>query len=234
MSRLDFFGFRSCIRLSALVLYVVLANVAAWAQSEHHRAAVFIDVAAQPLAAALSKFGDQSGHEVLYDTSVAAGKSSRAVHGLLRPDEALAIMLAGTDLAAKYISGNAFVLLDAPVANPKAFVDLPASHRAYYGVIQRTLLGILCRSQETQPGRYRLVLLLWLRGDGGIERMQRLGSIGNDIVDQRADAAISAVRFAEPPPRDLAQPVLLVILPQASGITPGCSSELPLAERRLR
>jgi hypothetical protein len=234
MSLLDAFNLNRLICILTLLVCVVLTIGASEAQPEHAKAAAFFDIDAQPLGAALSQFGDQSGHEVLYDTRVAIGKSSRAVRGMLLPSDALMSMLAGTDLTAKYISGNVFILLAAPQTGRGIYSDMPVSHRAYYGLIQRTLLDVLCRSPETQPGRYRVVLLLWLRGDGGIDHLQRLGSIGSHAADQHADAAIGAVRFVEPPPPDFAQPVLLVILPQASGRTPGCAGELSLTDPRLR
>ncbi len=144
------------------------------------------------------------------------------------------MLLAGTDLTAKYISESVFILLPRPAVGRMSSGEQPASHRQYYGLIQQTLLNVLCGSQETQPGRYRLVLLLWLRDDGRIERLQRLGSIGSQAADQHADAAIGAVRFDSPPPRDFAQPVLLVILPRAIGTTPSCGQAPMISDRPLR
>lgn len=56
------------------------------------------DIPAQPLASALNTFGRQSGFQVTLASSNAEGATSRAVSGSHTPQEALAIMLAGSGL----------------------------------------------------------------------------------------------------------------------------------------
>jgi iron complex outermembrane receptor protein len=68
---------------------------------------VAFDIPAQPLAQALTAFGRQSGVQVAFDPTLAAGKTSAAVSGSLTPDQALRQLLGGTGLAHQFTSARA-------------------------------------------------------------------------------------------------------------------------------
>lgn len=57
---------------------ILLIGSGAWAQAD--RSSTF-DIAAQPLAQALTAFGRQSGTQIAVDTASVAGKTSNAVKG---------------------------------------------------------------------------------------------------------------------------------------------------------
>lgn len=208
----------------AIALFCFLAWGPAMAQPDHIKPTFSFDIPAQSLDAALRQFGDRTSHEALYDASLVVGKRSRDVQGNLRPAEALDKLLAGTGLTARYLSESVFLLLPhRSVPMTRDSFLRPPDHQRYYALLQHTLFDALCQSRGTRPGRYRLVLLLWLQKNGRIERFQRVGTTGNRDADGEVDARIGAVRLSDPVPAEFEQPVLIVILPQAAGVTSGCS-----------
>jgi hypothetical protein len=178
------------------------------------------NIPSQPLETALGRYGDVTGREALYDTSVAGGRVSGDLRGKYTPNEALQKLLSGTGLSARFVADDSFVVLSAPLTN-----RLPASpsvQRRYYGVIQQNLLAALCRSSIARPGRYRIVAMFWIDATGGIENSQRIGSTGAADADRQIDMTLRSVRFGEPPPAGFEQPVLILLVPQSPGVTSGC------------
>jgi hypothetical protein len=180
------------------------------------------NIPSQPLNVALGRYGDATGREALYDASLATGRISGDVQGMLAPDEALKRLLSGTGLSAQFVAENAFVLLPAPQTIEQTATTMSPARRRYYGLIQESLLDALCRSRGARPGHYRFVAMFWIDPDGKIEKPQRIGSTGATDADQQVDATLRSVRFSEPPPAGFAQPVLILIVPQAPGVTPSC------------
>jgi hypothetical protein len=200
-----------------------LAGGPASAQSSPTNSLQEFTIPSQPLDAALSRYGDITGREALYDTSLAAGRVSGAVQGVLTPDEALKGLLLGTDLSAQFVAKDAFVLLATPPTSERPTIATSSADRRYYAFIQENLLDALCRSRGARPGQYRFVAMFWIGPDGSVERSRRIGSTGSADADQQIDTTLRSVRFSEPPPARFAQPVLIQILPQAQGVTLGCT-----------
>jgi len=185
------------------------------------------NIPSQPLEAALGRYGDATGREALYDTSIATGRVSGEVRGVLTPNEALARLLSGTGLSPRFVAESSFVLLPIPpVTATKASQPPPLSHRRYYGVIQEDLLNALCRS-GARPGHYRVVAVFWIDPAGKVEKSQLIGSGGSAGIDQQIDATLHSITFRAPPPAGFAQPVLVLIVPQIPGVTPGCDQAAP-------
>jgi len=67
------------------------------------RDVIDFDIAAQPLDKALDAFGNASGIQIFYETSVTAGHRSTAVKGTLAPMTALRTLLRETGLTARVI-----------------------------------------------------------------------------------------------------------------------------------
>jgi iron complex outermembrane receptor protein len=65
------------------------------------------DIAAQPLAQALTAFGRQSGMQIAVDTAAVAGKTSAGVNGAMTAEQALRQLLAGSGLTYQFTSANA-------------------------------------------------------------------------------------------------------------------------------
>lgn len=190
---------------------------------------IHFSIPAQPLVSAISRYGDATGSEALYDASLAVGRYSSDVQGLLLPFEALERLLAGTGLSARFVAKDTFVVLPAPPATSQAPTPSPA-HRRYYALIQESLLDALCRLNEGRPGRYRIVAVFWIAPNGTAEKARRIGTAGAADADKQIDATLRNITFREPPPAGFAQPVRILIVPQAPGVNPGCMS----ANARLR
>ena len=73
---------------------------------------VYFSIPEQDLGASLNQFARQSEHQIVFSTDVAAGKTAHAVQGELPPEEALAMLLAGTELTWRR-DGDAFLVVSA-------------------------------------------------------------------------------------------------------------------------
>jgi hypothetical protein len=194
------------------------------AQSSVGETLIDFSIPPQPLASALSRYGDATGNEALYEGGLADGRISGDVQGRLTATEALQRLLAGTRLSARLIAEGTFVLAPAPTQ------AISPAHRHYYALIQESVLDSLCRLRETRPGRFRLVTVFWIAQSGDVEDVLRVGTSGTESTDQLIDKMLRDLRFRQPPPPDFMQPVRLLFVPQGPGVNPGCAA----AAARLR
>lgn len=80
-----------------------------------------ISIAAGPLTSALNQLATQTGLQILFDGSIANGKTSRGASGNLTPSQALAAVLAGTGVQSRFAGQNQIALsLAAAPANAAA------------------------------------------------------------------------------------------------------------------
>ena len=82
------------------------------------------DIAAQPLGAALQRYSEVTGREVVAASRLIAGKRSGAVRGHLSADAALARLLAGTGLKTETV-GGALIVRPGNDAAPPGSTDAP-------------------------------------------------------------------------------------------------------------
>ena len=104
-----------------------MTSVAAYAQPG---APVRVDIAAQELSTALTRFGRQTGREIVFSPEVVRGKRASPVKGDLPVDRALDQLLQGTGLIARRTAQGAIVVENgasssAPTA-PLAAAEPPA------------------------------------------------------------------------------------------------------------
>lgn len=105
---------RLCLIAVLLLLPALSLSVAA-AQTTETEARSF-DIPAQPLAAALIAFGEQSGLQVTVDSALVAGLRAPAVVGRFTPAEALRRLLAGTGLDWREVDARTVALHKAAAA----------------------------------------------------------------------------------------------------------------------
>lgn len=212
----------------ALALCVIVCFVApGFGQAAaFHETPIEFDIAAQALASALDRYGDATGREVFYDTALAEGRRSGGVKGSFTPAAALDVLLEGTGLSARFMADRSFVLLPIPPGGRQAAAPAAPSiaQQQYYARIQENLKDAFCRRRDAQPGRYRIVAVFWIGPSGAVQRVQRLGSAGSIDLDRGIDEALHSVRLDAPPPPGFMQPVLIMIVPQAPGVTMGCEA----------
>lgn len=210
--------FRSRFQWCALVL--MLSTTVLWAQERR----VSFDMPAQSLASALVEFADKSGMAALIDGELANGLQSSPVKGYLAPPDALRILLAGTGLSIRYAGVSAFTVgLMTPEQSPET-VRSRHERRMDYGVyfsqVQNALERALCHSDGIRLGQYRAAFQMWVGDDGAVQALHFLGSTGDETRDATITAALTKISVAAPP-RNLPQPLTIVLQPKAPD--PGCA-----------
>ncbi len=80
-------------------------------------------------------------------------------------------------------------------------------NRWYVGVIQRDLQDLLASSDDARAARYAVTVKLWIATDGGVERFELTDSTGNEEADRALRTLLSGLRFDDPPPADMPQPL---------------------------
>ena len=83
------------------------------------------DLPAQPLTSAVTAFGDQAGLQITVDTRILAGLTSQPVKGNLTPDDALAKMLAGTNISWRYTDPTTVLLVKMDASGTIPLAPLP-------------------------------------------------------------------------------------------------------------
>ncbi|OQP87445.1 TonB-dependent receptor [Rhizobium rhizosphaerae] len=81
-----------------------------------------VSVPAGPLTPALNSLAAQTGLQILFDASLAQGKTSRGARGTLTPDQALSAVLSGTGVRARFAGSNQ-VSLSADTTTTGAVTD---------------------------------------------------------------------------------------------------------------
>ncbi|MQB11991.1 TonB-dependent receptor [Agrobacterium sp. ICMP 6402] len=95
-----------------------------------------------PLTPALNNLAAQTGLQILFDASVAEGKTTRGVNGTLTPEQALRTVLAGTGVDARFAGSNQ-VTLQTGAATSGATADGTTQLEAItiYGARNASTLG---------------------------------------------------------------------------------------------
>jgi hypothetical protein len=202
---------------------ILVATAPAPARADKLGTQITFDIPGQPLSLALERYGDASGREVLYSAGLAEGRRSSAVRGILSPETALQTLLRGTGLAPRFLPDGSFVLMPISPAVRASTGDAGIFRQRYYARIQASLREALCANDDARPGNYRVAALLWIGSSGEVVRHARLGSSGASDLDQGIDRTLGHLTISAPPPTGFAQPVLVMIMPQAPDVTMGCS-----------
>lgn len=105
--------------LAALMLTSSLGVVGVAAPAQAQEAARDFNIPAQPLANAITAFGQQSGLQVSAQAPLVEGRTSSAVRGALPPLQALSQLLTGTGLSFRVV-GSTVTLEPAPQASGSA------------------------------------------------------------------------------------------------------------------
>lgn len=185
------------------------------------------DIPAQPLDDALNQYAGITGRPAVFRSALVAGRTASTVRGMHSPESALRMMLAGTGLEAdRVVAGGvqAFVLRPADAGAPMP----PSSHTApaavaagagrsdYDARVQQAIWETLCVNPLTAPGDYRALLRFRVDESGKLGQAQLLTSTGQPRRDALLLQLMQRVRVGAPPPRDLAQPLTLLLLPRGA------------------
>ncbi|HVJ51881.1 MAG TPA: STN domain-containing protein [Aliidongia sp.] len=188
------------------------------ARTARDDAPLSFDLPRQPLARALYAFSALTGIELIADARLIGGRQSSALRGTMPPLEALQALLRDTGLVGQsFMPGTLILTLSGapPVVPPEATHFRPPQP-TYFTAVQRAVLGALCGTSATVPGDYRLAMKLWIDPAGTVLRTSFLDSTGRPGLDAALGAALARLQIGVPPPVDLPQPVVVLILPQAA------------------
>lgn len=229
------------IRSRLTMAYALLAIVGICAAgAEERQAAMAVEpmefhIPVQPLASALQAYGQRTGIQVLYESNSAVGRNSVAVEGIFKPDAALKLLLAGTELKVKYIRPDAITLAlqsegDMPSPIPRGTADLSLGTLRVRGTsdgsdtnrlhnfsesIQTDIQRALQKNSRTRAGSYRAVLDLWIDQSRTIQRAELLRSTGDRERDAAVAATLRGVTLSRPAPANTPQPVRVGIVVEA-------------------
>ena len=85
-------------------------------------------------------------------------------------------------------------------------------NRWFAGQVQQDLQRQLAESEDARAAKYAVVVRLWFRPDGQVERYELSGTVG----DRKSEAALKSVldqlRLGSNPPEDMPQPLKLRIV----------------------
>jgi iron complex outermembrane recepter protein len=108
-------GLRAAL-LAGTAAFVFSPVTAAIAQAQTQSAERSITVPAGPLTPALNSLAAQTGLQILYDATLAEGKTTAGARGNLTPEQALNALLAGTGVDARFAGSNQVTLSIDPAA----------------------------------------------------------------------------------------------------------------------
>ena len=210
----------------ALVLLLLLAGgSAARAQSPP----LLLNLPAQDLEHALQAYSRATGMAVLVDRELTRGRRSFGVRGRFTAQEALAMLLTGSGLMARYARSDAFTLQlpevsQPPPAHGAAARSAARINNSYATALQQAIETSLCRSPLTRPGSFRALVQVWVNRDGRIEHSRLVSSTGDEQRDEALVRSLGAARVERPAPSSLRQPVTLLLMPDTTGTRMECTA----------
>ncbi|MCF5044944.1 TonB family protein [Pseudomonas simiae] len=186
-----------------------------------------LNLPAQDLEHALQAYSRATGMAVLVDRELTRGRRSIGVRGRFTAQEALAMLLTGSGLMARYARSDAFTLQAPQVSPPTTSRGAAARSAArinnsYASALQQAIETSLCRSPLTRPGSFRALVQVWVNPDGVIEHSRLVSSSGDEQRDEALVRSLSAARVERPAPSSLRQPVTLLLMPDTTGTRMEC------------
>jgi len=83
----------------------------------------------------------------------------------------------------------------------------------YAGLLKNEILTSLGTEKQARAGEYSVLVRIWVRPDGTIERVSLAQSSGNKERDRAIEAALSRIdRLSQAPPADMPEPISLRIV----------------------
>lgn len=208
--------------LATLAVGVAVASSAPTAAATADPAPVYaFDWPRQPLHNALQQYSQLTGDSVLYDSGQTSGKTAPELSGRYTAREALARLLAGTDLQARYTAPQALMLMPR-VLTPPAPAAAPSSadRQQYYGRLQSKVLAALCAQPDLHLGEYRIALRVNLNRAYALSDVQAHAT-GRPDMEPALRGTLDGLPIGAPPP-GFGLPATLLITPEAARRYGGC------------
>ncbi|QHF44516.1 TonB-dependent outer membrane receptor [Pseudomonas sp. S35] len=191
---------------------------------------LLLNLPAQDLEHALQAFSRATGMAVLVDRELTRGRRSIGVRGRFTAQEALAMLLTGSGLMARYARSDAFTLQLPEVSQPPPARGAAARSAArinnsYATALQQAIETSLCRSALTRPGSFRALVQVWVNREGVIEHSRLVSSTGDEQRDEALVRGLGTARVERPAPSSLRQPVTLLLMPDTTGTRMECTAK---------
>ncbi len=188
-----------------------------------------LNLPAQDLEHALQAYSRATGMAVLVDRELTRGRRSIAVRGRFTAQDALAMLLTGSGLMARYARSDAFTLQVPEISPPTptqgaAALQAARINNSYATALQQAIEASLCRSPLTRPGSFRALVQVWVNRDGLIEHSRLVSSTGDEQRDDALVRSLAATRVERPAPSSLRQPVTLLLMPDTTGTRMECTA----------
>lgn len=216
-------GWKRAMGALALLLLLVGITPASAAPS-----LLTLDLPAQDLEHALHAYSRATGMAVLVDRELTRGRRSIAVRGRFTAQEALAVLLTGSGLMARYARDDAVTLqvppTPAPLLRGASARNTARINTSYAAALQQAIEASLCRSPLTRPGSFRALVQVWVNADGVIEHSRLVSSTGDEQRDEALVRSLGTTRVERPAPSALRQPVTLLLMPDTTGIRMECTA----------
>jgi hypothetical protein len=163
-------------------------------------------IPAQTLASALDHYAAQIRLPLVYSGELVFGKTSSPVQGNYTAQDALALLLRGTGVVAKYThtSVGDMLTLERQEAesdeSPDGQKPITGGSQVFQGHVQQRVLQALCKNTITLPGAYDVLLRFKLNAQGAVYQVQLLDTTGNTVRDATLKKTIQQLQTAPPPP----------------------------------
>ena len=83
----------------------------------------------------------------------------------------------------------------------------------YAGLLKSEILDQLNNEKRAHAGDYTVIVRVWVRADGTVDRVRIAQSSGNRERDQAIESALSRItRLSQAPPADMPEPISLRIV----------------------
>lgn len=85
-------------------------------------------------------------------------------------------------------------------------------NRWFAGQVQQDLQRQLADSEKARAAKYAVVVKLWFHADGGVDRYEMAGIVGDKKSESALRAVLDQLRLQATPPQDMPQPLKLRIV----------------------
>lgn len=185
-------------------------------------AARVIRIPAQSLHEALQQYSRQTGRSVLYDAEQVAGRRSAPVAGIRDADQALRVLMAGTGMAARFVSREAFMIVPQPPSAPAGGEPVPGSpeqvarSRRFLRDLQGRVQRALCADPAIEAGGYRMALHVRVNAAGRLHDV-KASATGRPELEPRIVGRLAGLPLPSHAPAGVRQPILLLVREGAAG-----------------
>ena len=190
------------------------------------------NIPSEPLAIAIQAFSQASGVEVLYESSITAGRHSAAVEGRYSAQAALMQLLGGAGFSVRFTRANAVVL-----SVPSAKDDLPATRavthfdlsldtirvaagterpddtrlREFSETVQSEVEAMLRKDAKIRSGNYRIRVRLWIDPSRTVRHAELAQSTGDQARDVAIETSLQGFVISRVPPPNTPQPMRVIV-----------------------